>query len=1051
MRFPAHRMAIVTLLATACSTAPFAECLSDFECGVCERCGNGACIATPGTCRAGLVASPERLLLGPTAEGSRSTSGRVVVTAAGTRVSDITVELQGAAGALVVEQDECSAQTLELGGTCSVDLALEPPSIARYEASLRIGGASVPPISVRIEGTGVASPELSMFPRRFNFGTVVVGRPVEAELLLTNHGGLSLVVTRIRLDGPDAALFTAEGCIGRLPPSTSCTLSVGFEPQVPTGQRSVTLIAEAEGGIVALAEVTGDSVAPPRITAELSRLGLPWTSIGGDPTATFAAFRNEGGRPTGLVTTEISGSERSDFAASGCSQPIDPGARCEVRVVFTPGAPGRRSAVLTLSSTSGGSASIDLLGEGLAWGSPTARPAAIDLGEVTPGSISAYVYYELEIAPGVRLGPPLLTGTHASEFVFVPNGGQQGGPPGVAFRPGSAGPKTAVVDFGFLTIPLAAIGLDPTSTRFEPSTLRRLYSGPSSELISAVLRNDASIATGTISLTPPASQEVTLRRDHCSGAALSAGGSCAIDLRIDAGAAAGERLVEIVATASPGGRVHLPISYGVWPPGGSVEVTVVGHGSVEGSGLHCPGDCRRAFVSGTTVRLNAMAEPDSEFTGWSLGCAGGGPCEITIAGGHSVEAHFTPRPRLLQVTRLGDGRVASSPLGIDCGPDCDETFIEGEQVTLTATPEGMHIFAGWSGGCAGMQPRCQVRMNGSQRVEAHFSTPNHVFVSSTTVSPSVAELPTFADTECARLAVSAGLPGVFLAWLSAEDATAASRVTARGPIPRGWVRTDGAPFANRLSDLLSGGIYFPAITTERGAVLSATTSVVTGSLPGGGRGFTCFGWRRRDSTYTAGAAGAGAFGWTSISARPCDESAHLYCLGVDRAAPLAVSRDSSRFAFISADGWSPAGGIESADRMCQGEADEAGLLGEFRAFLAAVGQAPSARVDLLGEPWARIDGIPLVTRSDKLREGLLSALDLQADGETYVGPELVWTGAAGDVESPGSPATTCSDWSSAAPEATGTTGNPMMTNETWVTTPSATPCAEPHRVYCFQR
>ncbi len=50
---------------------------------------------------------------------------------------------------------------------------------------------------------------------------------------------------------------------------------------------------------------------------------------------------------------------------------------------------------------------------------------------------------------------------------------------------------------------------------------------------------------------------------------------------------------------------------------------------------------------------------------------------------------------------LGSGTVTSSPVGINCGPDCSEEFPEGTAVTLTAKAGEGSKFTGWSGGgCA---------------------------------------------------------------------------------------------------------------------------------------------------------------------------------------------------------------------------------------------------------------------------------------------------------------------------------------------------------------
>ena len=54
---------------------------------------------------------------------------------------------------------------------------------------------------------------------------------------------------------------------------------------------------------------------------------------------------------------------------------------------------------------------------------------------------------------------------------------------------------------------------------------------------------------------------------------------------------------------------------------------------------------------------------------------------------------------MLTVTRSGDGegRVTTSPPGIDCGADCDEPYDYGTRVRMWADPENGSSFGGWSG------------------------------------------------------------------------------------------------------------------------------------------------------------------------------------------------------------------------------------------------------------------------------------------------------------------------------------------------------------------
>ncbi|MFN8112100.1 MAG: CARDB domain-containing protein [Solirubrobacterales bacterium] len=76
----------------------------------------------------------------------------------------------------------------------------------------------------------------------------------------------------------------------------------------------------------------------------------------------------------------------------------------------------------------------------------------------------------------------------------------------------------------------------------------------------------------------------------------------------------------------------------------------------------------------------------------------------------------------LEVTKTGQGTVASDPAGINCGSDCAEIFpADTEDVTLTANPASGQRFDSWSGPCEGVTGRvCTVPMDVDQTVGAKF-------------------------------------------------------------------------------------------------------------------------------------------------------------------------------------------------------------------------------------------------------------------------------------------------------------------------------------------
>jgi hypothetical protein len=159
----------------------------------------------------------------------------------------------------------------------------------------------------------------------------------------------------------------------------------------------------------------------------------------------------------------------------------------------------------------------------------------------------------------------------------------------------------------------------------------------------------------------------------------------------------------------------------------TLTVTEAGNGSgnvtSSPAGINCGDGCTTTFTHGTTVTLTADPAYGSTFTGWSGGtCTGTSTCVIDLTSNQSVTATFTLRSWALTVTKdgQGSGTVVSSPAGIDCGADCTGTYTHGTTVTLTASPTGAAVFAGWSGGGCTGTGTCVVDLNGDTSVTAKF-------------------------------------------------------------------------------------------------------------------------------------------------------------------------------------------------------------------------------------------------------------------------------------------------------------------------------------------
>jgi hypothetical protein len=109
-----------------------------------------------------------------------------------------------------------------------------------------------------------------------------------------------------------------------------------------------------------------------------------------------------------------------------------------------------------------------------------------------------------------------------------------------------------------------------------------------------------------------------------------------------------------------------------------------------------------------------------------------------------------------------------------------------------------------------------------------------------------------ADAECQALANAAGLPGIYMAWLSTAADSPSTRMT-QSALP--YVRPDGVQVAPNWAGLTDGNLDAPINVTELGG------AVPIGNTTCGGGGFTTV-W---SATSTSGAYGGGSdcAAWTS--------------------------------------------------------------------------------------------------------------------------------------------------------------------------------------------
>lgn len=158
----------------------------------------------------------------------------------------------------------------------------------------------------------------------------------------------------------------------------------------------------------------------------------------------------------------------------------------------------------------------------------------------------------------------------------------------------------------------------------------------------------------------------------------------------------------------------------------SLLIGGVGGATVTSSptGINCDTVCDADFDYGTVLTLTAALDPDTKIELWS-GCdtiTAQDECVVTMNAVRGVTLFTALKRHLLAVDRLGDGSgvVSSVPAGIDCGDTCSAEFDHGTEVTLTANPDPISRFAGWSGCDQATGTACVVNVNRVRAVNARF-------------------------------------------------------------------------------------------------------------------------------------------------------------------------------------------------------------------------------------------------------------------------------------------------------------------------------------------
>jgi hypothetical protein len=328
--------------------------------------------------------------------------------------------------------------------------------------------------------------------------------------------------------------------------------------------------------------------------------------------------------------------------------------------------------------------------------------------------------------------------------------------------------------------------------------------------------------------------------------------------------------------------------------------------------------------------------------------------------------------------------------------------------------------------------------------------PNYAFVTNTPhMIPGIHSV-NDADTICMTAASAAGRQGTYLAWMSSDSVNAQNRIR----VARGWVRTDGKPFANDIEDVVTASkIFYPLRCDEAGGDVvealsgSSTIYVATGT---GSDGNVSPNGDCTNLTGTGGIDGgyvdAEGVAWTSGALFTCPAAnERLYCFGIDRVATVAPPPPSGPITFVTQSAVTIGSGVSAFDTACVNDATGAGLTGTFVAVVASETESALHHVAPGGvtRPWVRVDGVEVT--SDFIT--FEAPLNVTATGQ-HVSYVTTLSGAPSAMQTGAS--TSCTSWTSASNATTTPVGKAeRSTSEAWFS--GSVPCnSASSRVQCAE-
>jgi len=503
--------------------------------------------------------------------------------------------------------------SLAAGASCSIALTFTPSASGARSATLTVtdnaGGRTGSTQTAALSGTGVATPAAALAPAAgLTFASQNVGSSSTPQTVtLTNSGSAALSISSFGISGGNSGDFSSSNnCGGTLALGASCSIAVTFSPTAAGNRTSTLVVTDNAGGTAGVTQslsLAGTAVGVAAASVTPAALGYGNQNVGVIGAAQIITVTNNGSATLTVSGVSISGTNPGDFGATNACTSVAAGANCSISVTFTPGAPGARSATLTIKDNAGNIAgstqTVGLTGTGVGVPSATANPVSLTFATTPLNTVSAAQTVTLSNS---GTGPLVISsivfgGVNSSEFNQTNNCGtslevNSSCTVSVTFTPAASGTRTANLQIldnsgsvgATQTVALSGTGAAAPTAIVSPGALsfgnQNVGIATAAQTIVVTNAGTSALTVSGVGLSGTNATDFTLANGCTS---VAAGANCSISVTFTPGAI-GARSATLTITdnsnAVTGATQAVSLAgTGVNVPTAVVTPTVIGFGS----------------------------------------------------------------------------------------------------------------------------------------------------------------------------------------------------------------------------------------------------------------------------------------------------------------------------------------------------------------------------------------------------------------------------------------------------------------------------------------